>query len=120
MVRRMSSLLVEVLDDLWDGTAELLVGASPLATVDARHRNIDVQIGPLLGARQATRSAAMQVGPSGAWEALGIPGELARQGWRVTLLDGGKELFAIGRGTSPFLGHVRVHPAALLTLGKFI
>ena len=115
-----SRLLADLLSRFSDGSLDVDLDSAPFASVDARTRNLDLQIAPLLSDRRAARRRVRAEGPAGLWNARHLPSELARLGWRVTLYDGPSELLALGRGTSQVTGHVRVHPAALWTLRRLV
>jgi hypothetical protein len=116
----LSRLLVQALGGLTDGSVQVDIDSVPFAAVDARSRNLDLQIAPLLDQARRVRSVARDEGPAGLWTASHIPADLARKGWRLTLYDGPEELLALGRGTSTLTGHVRVHPAQLWKLRKLL
>ena len=116
----MSNLLARFLSEFSDGSVEVDLDSAPLASLDARSRNLDLQIAPFLGGDLRARSIMREGGPAGLWNARKIPRELARQGWRLTLYDGSQELLALGRGTSALSGHVRVRPAAQWKLRKLV
>jgi hypothetical protein len=115
-----SSLLGEILNRLTDGTARIDIGATPFAIVDAQSRTVNVQIDPLLGRKASTSPRGVGRGPTGFWNARGIPGELARRGWRLNVYDGPSELLALGRGTSALTGHIHLNPAGLWKLRKLL
>jgi hypothetical protein len=116
----LSRLLVQALGGLTDGSLQVDIDSVPFAAVDARARNLDLQIAPLLGQVPRARSVAREEGPGGLWSASHIPADLARRGWRITLYDGPEELLALGRGASALTGHVRVHPTKLWKLRKLL
>ncbi len=114
-------LLVDLLGHLADGSIAVDIDAVPFASIDARAHDVEVQLGPIVGARRATRSSVDRgEGAAELWRARRIPSELARNGWRVRLWDGGEELVALGRGTNPLTGHVHATPAALWKLRKLV
>jgi hypothetical protein len=115
-----SSLLGAILNNLTDGTAQIDIGATRVATVDARSRTMDVQIDPLLDRKASISPMGGGRGPIGFWNARGIPGELARRGWRLNVYDGPRELLALGRGTSALTGHIHLNPAGLWKLRKLL
>jgi hypothetical protein len=116
----MSALLGDLLSKVSDGTIDVDVDSVPLASVDAKSRNLEVQIVPLLRGERGTRSIAWQGGPLDLWRSRKVPAELARRGWRLTLYDGTEELLVMGRGTSALTGHIHLHPAALWKLRKLV
>ncbi len=116
----MSNLLVRFLSGLSDGSVQVDIDSAPFASVDARSRNLDLQIAPLLRGQRGARSIVREEGPVGLWKARSIPAELTRRGWRLTLYDGTRELLALGRGTSALAGHIHVNPAALWKLRKLV
>ena len=114
------NLLGAFLGRFSDGSLHIDVDSAPFASMDARSRNLDLQLAPLLGGRRHARRWMREEGPVGLWRARHVPTELARMGWRVTLYDGTHELLALGRGTSALTGHVRVSPAALWKLRRLV
>jgi hypothetical protein len=116
----MSTLLGGLLSRVSAGSAEVALDSVPFASVDAPARNLELQILPLLRGPRGARSTDRPKSPFGVWRSRGVPAELARRGWRLTLYDGTDELLVLGRGTSALTGHVRLHPAALLKLRKLV
>jgi len=116
----MSDLLLDLLGKVSDGSVEVDIDSVPFASLDAKTQSIDLQLGPLVSARRANRALLKSEGRLGIWQARKVPGELARRGWRITLYEGGHELLALGRGTSPLTGHVHATPAALWKLRDLV
>jgi hypothetical protein len=115
-----SSVLGAILKNLTDGIAQIDIDATRFATVDARSRTLDVQIDPLLDRKASTSTIRVARGPIGLWNTRGVPGELARQGWRLNVYDGPRELLALGRGTSALTGHIHLNPEGLWKLRKLL
>ena len=116
----LSDLVGELLHSISKGSAQVQIGSTPLATLDAGSRSLEIQIGPLLDEPTPLRRARREAGLSGLWKGRSIPSELARRGWRLTISDGTDELLALGRGTSALLGHMHVTPTGLWKLRKLI
>jgi len=119
-VPELSRLFVGLLGHLSEGSVEVVLGAEPLASLDARTRNIELQVRPLLAAGGPHGTASRIEGAAELWKARRVPSELARIGWRITVSDGSEELLAVGRGTSALTGHVHAPPATLWKLRKFL
>jgi hypothetical protein len=114
------NVFVRLLSRLSAGSIRVDIDSVPFATLDARARTLDVQVGPLLHEGHRGRSTSQRRTSFGLWNARRVPGELAREGWRVTLHDGDNELVALGRGTSALTGHVHVSPVGLWKLRKLV
>jgi hypothetical protein len=114
------NLLVGFLSRISEGSVQVDIDSTPFASVDARSRNIDLQIEPLLTSPRGTRPIGGESVPLALWRSRRVPAELARTGWRVTLYDGTHELLALGRGTSALTGHVHLSPTALWKLRKLV
>lgn len=115
-----SRLLGDLLGKVSDGSVQVDIDSVPFASVDAQSRNVAVQIAPLVRGDRGTPSIARPEGPLDLWRSRGVPAELARRGWRLTLYDGTDELLFLGRGTNALTGHVHLNPLALWRLRKLI
>ena len=104
----------QLLSRLAAGSVNAALDGAPLATLDVAHRTLTVQLDPLLAAGE--RRPLLSEVRVGLWSARGVPGALARHGWRVSLRRGEQELVGLGRGTSALTGHVRLDPVALWKL----
>jgi hypothetical protein len=115
-----SEMLVRLLSSLSDGSVRVEIDSTPFVSADARSRDLEVQIAPLLREQSELRSALKSEGPGALVRSRGVPAELARLGWRVTVYDGEHGLISLGRGTSELLGHVHVNPTGLWRLRKLL
>jgi hypothetical protein len=111
--------LARLLGRLTNGSVRLEVDGELFVELDASSRTVRVQAEPLLGLERRLRTVPSEDRPH-LWEARGLPGALARSGWRVTVADGGEELVRVGHGVSALTGHLSVTPRALWRLRRLL
>ncbi len=109
--------LVRLLQHIAGGTLEASVNGATLARLDGNGRNLSIQVGPFLS-EQSRASSLLHETHLRLWEAIGVPGALAKNGWHVSLSEGSNELVGIGRDASALTGHVRVGAAAIWKLRR--
>ncbi len=111
--RVLAQSLAHFLQNFSAGSAEASIDGLPFAELDADQRNLTVRIDPLRTEGRSMRSLLSE-SHLHLWETRGVPGSLARAGWRVSLHEGPSELVRLGRDVSPLTGHVHVSPSVLL------
>ena len=109
--------LLDLLSRLSGGEMTLEWNHLPWVHLDVRARDLDISLDPLAESTTHVRSL-LHAGRIVGWKNLGIPGRLARIGWRVTLESKRRPLLALGRGTSALTGHVHVELSALPELAR--
>ncbi|MEM0129214.1 MAG: hypothetical protein QXG65_03510 [Thermoplasmata archaeon] len=110
---QLSRFAVSALTGFVGGSVSIEIGTASFLSVDARSRNIDLQIAPFLRGQVPLRTVLRVDGPSDLWAARRTAADLARKGWRIAFCEGSNELLVIGRGTSPWTGRIRTSPIGL-------
>jgi hypothetical protein len=111
--------VARILTRLTNGSLRLEVDGRLLAELDAGSRTVRVQAEPILGIERRLRALPSEDRPH-LWEGRGLPGALARTGWRMTVEDGGEELVRVGHGVSALTGHLALSPRALWRLRRLL
>lgn len=93
------------------------ISGTTLLTLNADEREVQFDLDPLLP-RQGELRGLLHEEKVSLWKNLGVPRDLAKMGWRVQLRLGQEEVLALGRGTSPLLGHVHLSRGSLKLLGR--
>ncbi len=93
------------------------ISGTPLLTVNANEREVQLDLDPLLP-RQGELRGLLHEEKVSLWKNLGVPGNLAKMGWRVRLRLEQEDVLALGRGTSPVLGHVHLSRGSLKLLRR--
>ena len=117
--RSLSRTFAETLERISGGSLEATIDGAPFEVVDADHRDVTVQVDPLLESDRSMHSFFAEERVR-LWEARGVPSALARAGWAVRLRDGPDDLVRLGRGVSTLTGHVHVSLAALRKLRRVL
>ncbi len=114
---REAQTLTRLLGGLKGGSLAMEVSGAPLLILDANAREVQFDLDPLLP-RQGELRGLLHEEKVSLWKNLGVPGDLARMGWRVRLRLEQEDVLALGRGTNPLLGHVHLSRGSLKLLRK--
>jgi hypothetical protein len=114
---RESRSLTRLLGGLTGGSVRMEISGNRLLTVNADEREVELDLDPLLPRRGEIQGLLHEEKVS-LWKNLGVPRDLARMGWRVRLRLEQEDVLALGRGTSPMLGHVHLSRGSLKLLRR--
>ena len=114
---REAQTLTRLLGELKGGSLSMEISGAPLLTVNANEREVQFDLDPLLPRQRELRGLLHEEKVS-LWKNLGVPGHLAKMGWRVRLRLDREDVLALGRGTNPLLGHVHLSRGTLKLLRK--
>ena len=108
---------VRLFDILKSGSAEAAIDGVSVARLDATNKEalVDVQLLAITHARAAKLFSSDGLGVLGA---LGLPATLSKKGWRLTLVNQGRNVVVMGSGVSSLTGHVSANLPELLRLRK--
>ncbi len=118
-VAPMATLLVDTILPIFNsGKFSVIANGFPALSLDYGSRSLDLEA---RGMEESGFKFSQLVGDQGGVAGLlkdseAIAKKLAREGWTLTLYDGGSKALTIGSKVSRLTGHIRVNPLKLRKL----